>query len=47
MGLFRKEHHLCMHECLLCQSVGDLSQVLNTIVMVCLKETFNGEIIFH
>ena len=30
MDAFGKEHHLCMHECLLCQSVSDLSQVLNT-----------------
>ena len=45
MDTFGKEHHLCMHECLLCQSVSDLPQVLNT--MVCLQETFNGEIIVH
>ena len=34
MDAFGKEHHLCVHECLLCQSVSqsvsDLSQVLNT-----------------
>ena len=30
MDAFGKEHHLCMHECLLCQSVSGLSQVLNT-----------------
>ena len=30
MDAFGKEHHLCMRECLLCQSVSDLSQVLNT-----------------
>ena len=30
MDAFGKENHLVMHECLLCQSVSDLSQVSNT-----------------
>ena len=30
MDVFGKENHLFMHEYLLCQSVSDLSQVLNT-----------------
>ena len=30
MDVFGKENHLFMHECLLCQSVSDQSQVLNT-----------------
>ena len=30
MYAFVKENHLFMHGCLLCPSVSDLSQVLNT-----------------